>query len=68
MAKRREHTFTVSVSAPSGLTRAQVRREVRELIRDGNVWGVGYPTGRGTHMDPDYAEVEIGTIKPKRIT
>jgi hypothetical protein len=32
MSKRQEHTFTVTVSAPGGYSKAVISREVRSLI------------------------------------
>jgi hypothetical protein len=60
MAKaKKTHTFTVTVSAPAWMTKAQVKKDLRILIGEGNVWG---------HKDPEsWEESEIGDIKPKRI-
>lgn len=68
MAKaRRQHTFTVTVSAPTWATRAMVRKEVRTLINDQANWGTVRPDDAYQPFRP-YEAIEEGDIKVRRIS
>lgn len=63
MAKKREHTFTVTVSAPAWATRAQVKREVRTLINDQANWGAQRYDARTGHPIGSIGEGDIKVRK-----
>ena len=61
MAKaKKQHTITVTVTAPAWLTRTQVKKEVRTLINESTPWGHVRLDGAG------YEEVNHGDIKVRR--
>jgi hypothetical protein len=60
MKKRKQHRMIVTVSAPAGLTAAEVRREVRMLIThrgDGNIKASTVsPFTKAHSLGPDYGK------------
>lgn len=58
---KRLHTFTVTVSGPAWLRRADAKREVRTLINESTVWGT---VRAGEPFDSiDHGDIRVRAIK-----
>ncbi|MBK9005266.1 MAG: hypothetical protein IPM67_15055 [Sphingomonadales bacterium] len=63
MAKRKTHSFTITVSAPSAFTKAEIRRELRTNIDD----HAAYLAGKTDRMG-NWIELEERAIKVRKIS
>jgi uncharacterized protein YbjT (DUF2867 family) len=64
--KKKTHSFTITVTAPAFLTKAEVAREIRTLIND----QCHYLSGKmvATKLDLDWMELGERDIRVKKLT
>jgi hypothetical protein len=70
MAKtsKRNHEFTITVSAPSFLSRREVAREIRTLINNQSQYLGGKPVYDRRTGTIEWREVSEGDIKTKKLS